>query len=121
MCYPSEEGGGVGCSPKDEEREVAPTMSELQLQLELRKLMIREKEIDCNLEIRKLEEETNGMLRLKELELTTLSRQTQQLDSAQSHDFDVGRYTQFIPVFHERDVDHYFVLFERVATTLKWP
>ena len=104
--------------------------SELQLLLELRKLIIkekeidnrlREKEIDCNLEIRKLEEETNRMFRLKELELTALSHHTQQLDSAQSHDFDVGRYTRFIPVFHEKDVDNYFILFERVATTLKWP
>ena len=60
----SEEEGGVAGFPKDEETEVSPTMSELQLQLELRKLMIREKEIDnklrekeidCNLEIRKLE------------------------------------------------------------------
>lgn len=28
---------------------------------------------------------------------------------------------RLIPPFSERDVDKYFVLFERVATTLKWP
>ncbi|KAI9523454.1 hypothetical protein NQZ68_027312 [Dissostichus eleginoides] len=54
----------------------------------LRKLTIKEKEIDCNLEIRKLEKETKRMLRLKELELATLSHQAQQLVSAQSHEFD---------------------------------
>ncbi|XP_034096305.1 uncharacterized protein LOC117562564 [Gymnodraco acuticeps] len=109
--------------PIDDETEVTQKVSDLQLQLELRKLMVREesdnrlreKEIACNLELRKYEAE----LRLRELELT--SYQTQQLGSAQPHDFDVGKYTRFIPVFNEKDVDSYFVLFERVATTFKWP
>ncbi|XP_071059089.1 uncharacterized protein [Pseudochaenichthys georgianus] len=110
--------------PMDDGTEVSQKVSDLQLQLELRKLMVREKESDnrlrekeiaCNLELRKYEAE----LRLRELELT--SHQTQQLGSAQPHDFDVGKYTRFIPVFNEKDVDSYFVLFERVATTFKWP
>ncbi|XP_073732325.1 uncharacterized protein [Misgurnus anguillicaudatus] len=36
-------------------------------------------------------------------------------------DFDVNKCIRLIPPFSERDVDKYFVLFERVATTLKWP
>ena len=111
---------GVDSFSKDEETEISPKMAELQLQLEMRRLAIKEKEIDGNLEIRKLEEETKRIVRLKELELT-LSHQTQQLMPAQSHKFDVGKYARFIPVFHERDIDNYFILFERVATTLKWP
>ena len=52
---------GVASFPKDEETAVSQKVRELEL--EMRKLMIKEKEIDCNLEIRKLEEETKRILR----------------------------------------------------------
>ncbi|KAI9542205.1 hypothetical protein NQZ68_022258 [Dissostichus eleginoides] len=56
----------------------------------MRRLAIKEKEIDGDLEIKKLEEETKRIVRLKELELATLSHQAQQLLPAQSHEFDVA-------------------------------
>ncbi|KAI9546040.1 hypothetical protein NQZ68_031330 [Dissostichus eleginoides] len=76
---------GVDYFSKDEE---TPTMAELQLQLEMRRLAIKEKEIDGNLEIRKLEEETKRI----ELELATLLHRAQQLMPAQSHEFDADEY-----------------------------
>lgn len=35
--------------------------------------------------------------------------------------FDVRGNIRLVPVFREKDMDTYFILFERVATTLKWP
>ncbi|KAI9519813.1 hypothetical protein NQZ68_024674 [Dissostichus eleginoides] len=55
---------GVDYFSKDEETEVSPKMAELQLQLEMRRLAIKEKEIDGNLEIKKFEEETKRIVRL---------------------------------------------------------
>ncbi|KAF3842866.1 hypothetical protein F7725_001715 [Dissostichus mawsoni] len=49
---------GVEYVSKDEETEGSPKMAELQLQLEMRRLTIKEKEIDGNLEIKRFEEET---------------------------------------------------------------
>lgn len=49
-------------------------------------------------------------LRMRELELGAAGRST---------DFDVAKYIRLVPPFNEGDVDKYFVLFERVATTLK--
>lgn len=62
------------------------------------------------------------MLRVKELELNaTVSPQPLQPLFEQVPDFDVSRNICLFPVFLEKDVDKYCVLFERVATTLKWP
>lgn len=71
-------------------------------------MAIREKELQFanDLEMRKLK------FRMRELELGAAGRSTE---------FDVTKYIRLVPPFNEGDVDKYFVLFERVATTLKWP
>ena len=35
--------------------------------------------------------------------------------------FDVGKHIHFVPPFQESEVDKYFMHFEKVATSLKWP
>ncbi|KAI5109380.1 hypothetical protein C0J45_0777, partial [Silurus meridionalis] len=35
--------------------------------------------------------------------------------------FDVSRHIGLVPVFRENEVDAYFAVFERIATTLNWP
>ncbi|XP_036419555.1 uncharacterized protein LOC118803140 isoform X2 [Colossoma macropomum] len=35
--------------------------------------------------------------------------------------FDVSKHIKLVPKFRESEVDSYFVAFERVATTLRWP
>ena len=35
--------------------------------------------------------------------------------------FDVGKHIRFVPLFQESEVDKYFMHFEKVATSLKWP
>ena len=35
--------------------------------------------------------------------------------------FDVTKYIKLVPPFQEPDVDKYFLHFEKVAESLKWP
>ncbi|KAM9440555.1 uncharacterized protein Hap1MRO34_025796 [Clarias gariepinus] len=35
--------------------------------------------------------------------------------------FDVSRHVGLVPIFREEEVDSYFAVFERIATTLRWP
>lgn len=35
--------------------------------------------------------------------------------------FDVGKHIRFVPPFQETEVDKYFMHFEKIANSLKWP
>lgn len=86
----------------------------LELQVEIRRLELKEKELKHEFELRKFEIQEIGRR-----ESARLSRQSRDFDP--ETDFDINKCIRLIPPFSERDVDKYFVLFERVATTLKWP
>lgn len=87
-----------------------------ELEVEMRRLALREKELEKEVELHRMEVERQ--LRLKELELKhTFPRESH----FQSGEFDVSKCIRLIPPFDEKDVDKYFILFERVANTLKWP
>ena len=87
-----------------------------ELEVELQRLALKEKELHYinDLETKKLEQQTK--LRILELELGATSSVT-----GRSTEFDVSKNIRLVPPFNEKDVDKYFILFERVATTLKWP
>ncbi len=38
-----------------------------------------------------------------------------------SQGFDISRQIVLVPLFRESEVDTYFSVFERIATTLQWP
>ena len=90
----------------------------LELQIELCRLDLREKELLGELEVRKLEEETKRQVHLKELELQHAPPSP---PPPAASGFDIGRCIRFVPSFNDKDVDKYFTLFERVAETLEWP
>ncbi|KAJ8356399.1 hypothetical protein SKAU_G00191930 [Synaphobranchus kaupii] len=75
-----------------------------QFELEMRRLELREKELEAK-------------VRLRELEVEAMQASTR----VQSPIFYVSRYTKMGPPFREADVDKYFSMLERVAITLKWP
>ena len=90
--------------------------------LELRRLELqgREKERESQLKLKELEireKELSIQLRLKELEIPTSS--TSKLPSESQ--FDISKQIRFIPPFQEKEVDKYFLHFEKVATSLEWP
>lgn len=89
-----------------------------ELEIEMRRLDLKEKELSNEMEVRKMEEETKRQVRLKELEL---QQSTASPFHSSSSGFDVGKCIRFVPSFNDKDVDKYFTLFERVAKTLKLP
>ena len=57
---------------------------------------------------------------MKELELQDkIKPKTLPLDTSKT--FDVTKHIQLVPPFQEKEVDKYFLHFEKVAETLKWP
>ena len=43
------------------------------------------------------------------------------LEQSKLEHFDASKYVKFVPPFIEKDVDKYFLLFEKVAKDLNWP
>lgn len=85
-----------------------------ELEVELQRLALKEKELHSinDLETKKLQTK----IRIHELEVGATTPVT-----GRSTDFDVSKNICLIPPFNEKDVDKYFILFEQVASTLKWP
>lgn len=81
----------------------------------MQRLALKEKELHYihALETNKLEQQTK--IHLLELE------QGAAFSTTARSNFDVSKNICLVPPFNEKDVDKYFVLFEHVATTLKWP
>ena len=94
---------------------------ELQNELEIRKLELaqqeREKEKEQNLELEKQRMEHE--LHLKKMEMESRLRPTVVPSSAET--FDVAKQIRLVPPFQEKEVDQYFLHFEKIATNLKWP
>jgi len=81
----------------------------------------REKEREVRLKMKELElreKELSIQLRLKELDKTKQSSIPTERASAA---FDVSKHIKFVPPFQEREVDKYFLHFEKISTTLEWP
>ena len=77
----------------------------------------REKERQIQIEREKLK--FDAELRMKELEIQNMTIKRQPLDSG-TH-FDVTKHIRLVPPFQEKEVDKYFLHFEKVAENLKWP
>ena len=59
-------------------------------------------------------------LALKQLEVEKLKLEHGQ-HAAPAHSFDVTKHIRLVPPFQEKEVDKYFLHFEKVAESLKWP
>ena len=70
------------------------------------------------LEMEEKEKERQYNLRKKELEMQDKAK-TKPLDLG-TH-FDVTKHIRLVPPFQEKEVDKYFLHFEKVAENLKWP
>ena len=61
-------------------------------------------------------------LALKQLEVQSQApKDSKDTSEASSDKFDVARQVRLVPIFQEKDVDKYFAMFEKVATSLEWP
>ena len=80
----------------------------------------REKERERQERIEIEKEKLEFQLKMKELELQDkIKPKTLPLDSSKT--FDVTKHIRLVPPFQEKEVDKYFLHFEKVAENLKWP
>ena len=82
------------------------------------KLLFQEKEKENERLLQEKEQERQYNLRMKELEMQDKVK-TKPLDLG-TH-FDVTKHIRLVPPFQEKEVDKYFLHFEKVAENLKWP
>ena len=93
-------------------------MEKEKLAMEEEKLKMEERIQKEKIEQAEKEKERQYNLRMKELEMQDKAK-TKPLDLG-TH-FDVTKHTRFVPPFQEKEVDKYFLHFEKVAENLKWP
>ena len=67
------------------------------------------------------EKELALQVKLKELEVKATGSPLVSSDAPATLPFDVSKHIKFVPAFHETEVDKYFLHFEKVAGSLKWP
>ena len=86
--------------------------------LELRRLEFQENEKERESQLRLKEMELNMQLKMKELEIRSIRDSSGDKTDVP---FDVSKHIRFVPIFSESEVDKYFLHFEKVAQSLKWP
>ena len=98
-----------------EERE-----KEKQREIEREKIENEKLRLEAEERIEIEKEKLQFELKMKELELEGKSKSKPlPLDSGKS--FDVTKHIRLVPPFQEKEVDKYFLHFEKVAENLKWP
>ena len=109
--------------PEDvENSSVTPLSNENELELKRLELQDKEKEREAQLKLKELElreKELSVQLRLKELK--TPASHSPVVRSASETKFDISKQIHFVLLFQEREVDKYFLHFEKIATNLEWP
>ena len=90
---------------KEKKRQIQRERLEMEERIQKEKLEQAEKERQYN-------------LRMKELDMQDKAK-TKPLDL--STHFDVTKHIRLVPPFQEKEVDKYFLHFEKVAENLKWP
>ena len=105
---------------------------ELELKFQIRQLEIQErekewererereerKEREKEREREEREKEREFQLRMREIEMQERANQPKQKIE---HSFDVTKHIRLVPPFQEKEVDKYFLHFEKVAENLNWP
>ena len=91
---------------------------ELELKLQIRKLEIQEREKEREWEREERQKEREFQLRMREIEMQERVNQSKQKIE---YNFDVTKHIRLVPPFQEKEVDKYFLHFEKVAENLNWP
>ena len=92
---------------------------ERQMQKERMEMEEREKEKERQIQIEREKIKFDTELRMKELEMQNMTVKRQPLESGVH--FDITKHIRLVPSFQEKEVDKYFLHFEKVAENLKWP
>ena len=103
---------------KEKERQIQRERLEMEERIAKEKLLFQEKEKENERLLQEKEQERQYDLKMKELEMQDKVK-TKPLDLG-TH-FDVTKHIRLVPPFQEKEVDKYFLHFEKVAENLKWP
>ena len=103
-----------------QKREMEEREREKQREIERERLEHEKLKLEAEERIEIEKEKLQFELKMKELELEGKSKSKPlPLDSGKS--FDVTKHIRLVPPFQEKEVDKYFLHFEKVAENLKWP
>ena len=91
---------------------------EMEERIAKEKLLFQEKEKENERLLQEKEQERQYNLRMKELEMQD---KVKPKPSDLGTHFDVTKHIRLVPPFPEKEVDKYFLHFEKVAENLKWP
>ena len=100
----------------EKQREMEEREKEKQREMEERE---KEKHREMLKEIEPEKERMHYDIKMKELELSSKSMPPVSFDPSKV--FDVTKHIRLVPPFQEKEVDKYFLHFEKVAENLKWP
>ena len=97
-----------------------------ELEYEREKLEFEKEQERKRLEQEREKRECEKELKLRELEIMAAEKEKDRvmkikLEQSKLEHFDASKYVKFVPPFIEKDVDKYFLLFEKVAKDLNWP
>ena len=101
------------------EQEKLKIEQEIQMQKERLEMEEREKDKERQMQIEREKLKFDTELRMKELEMQNMTVKRQPLESGVH--FDITKHIRLVPPFQEKEVDKYFLHFEKVAENLKWP
>ena len=101
---------------REREREEREKEREREREREEREREEREKEREREREER--EKEREFQLRMREIEM---QERANQLKQKIEYNFDITKHIRLVPPFQEKEVDKYFLHFEKVAENLNWP
>ena len=86
-----------------------------QKEREEREMKQKEKEMEMEMEMKVKQMEIDREIKLKEVEARAAS------PTSPNSRFEVTKYLKMVPPFQDRDVDKYFMHFEKLAESLSWP
>jgi len=105
-------------------REKSSMTGEELLQLKRLEMEERHKERKAQYRMKELElreKELTFQVKLKELEAKVNRSIMGAIEAGAMVPFDASKHIKFVPDFHENKVDKYFLHFEKVAKSLRWP
>ena len=101
-----------------EEREEREKEREREREREREEREREEREKEREREIEEREKEREFQLRMREIEMQERANQPKQKIE---YNLDVTKHIRLVPPFQEKEVDKYFLHFEKVAENLNWP
>ena len=112
--------------PEEDTVSLPATVDSSTLELKLLEFQEKEKARAAELKMKELElreKELSIQLRMRELETPAPRRESSPVEHPLTRpaSFDVSKHIKLVPPFQEREVDKYFLHFEKIATSLEWP